>query len=162
MVAVSWRASSQKEKQMEIGPLEYVVISLEDDRFTSDILPELNAIQQNGLIRVVDLLFVGKDADGTVTVQEVSELREEEQQAYADLAENLTGLLTAQDIERLAEEIPAGNEAVVVLLEHAWTLGLAQAVRRAGGMLFTGGMVTPDVLAHVSAELAAAKEEHHA
>ncbi len=147
---------------MEIGPLEYVVIGLAVDRFTSDVLPELNAIQQNGLIRVVDLLFVSKDADGTVTVQEVSELSEEEQQAYADLTENLTGLLTAQDIERLAEEIPAGNEAVVVLLEHAWTLGLAKAVRWAGGMLFTGGMVTPDALAQVSAELAAAKEEHHA
>lgn len=147
---------------MEIGPLEYVVIGLEDDRFTSDILPELNAIQQNGLIRVVDLLFVSKDADGTVTVQEVSELSEEEQQAYTALAEDLAGLLTTQDVERLAGEIPVGSEAVVVLLEHAWTLGLAQAVRRAGGMLFTGGMVTPDALAQVSAELAAAKEEHHA
>ncbi len=147
---------------MEIGPLEYVVIGLAGDRFTSDILPALNAIQQNGLIRVVDLLFVSKDAVGTVTVQEVSELSEEEQPAYTALAENLAGLLTAQDIERLAREIPAESLAVVILLEHAWTLGLAQAVRRAGGMLFTGGMVTPDALAQVSAELAAAKEEHHA
>jgi len=147
---------------MEIGPLEYVVIGLEDDRFTSDILPELGAIQQNGLIRVVDLLFVSKGAEGAVTVQEVSELSEEEQQAYTALAEDLTGLLTAQDIERLAGEIPAGSEAVIVLLEHAWTLKLAQAVRRAGGVLYTGGMIAPDALAQVSAELAAAKEEHHA
>jgi len=147
---------------MEIGPLEYVVIGLEDDRFTSDILPELGAIQQNGLIRVVDLLFVSKGAEGAVTVQEVSELSEEEQQAYTALAEDLTGLLTAQDIERLAGEIPAGSEAVIVLLEHAWTLALAQAVRRAGGVLYTGGMIAPDALAQVSAELAAAKEEHHA
>ena len=67
---------------MEFGPLEYVVIGLADDRFNRDILTKLNAIQQNPLIRVVDLLFVSKDADGTVTVQEVSELSEEEQQAY--------------------------------------------------------------------------------
>jgi len=147
---------------MEIGPLEYVVIGLEDDRFTSDILPELGAIQQNGLIRVVDLLFVSKGAEGAVTVQEVSELSEEEQQAYTALAEDLTGLLTAQDIEHLAGEIPAGSEAVIVLLEHAWTLELAQAVRRAGGVLYTGGMIAPDALAQVSAELAPAKEEHHA
>jgi len=147
---------------MEIGPLEYVVIGLEDDRFTSDILPELGAIQQNGLIRVVDLLFVSKGAEGAVTVQEVSELSEEEQQSYTALAEDLTGLLTAQDIEHLAGEIPAGSEAVIVLLEHAWTLELAQAVRRAGGVLYTGGMIAPDALAQVSAELAAAKEEHHA
>ena len=147
---------------MEIGPLEYVVIGLQDGRFTRDILPELNVIQQHGLIRVVDLLFVSKDSDGKVTMQEVSELREEEQQMYADLAEDLAGLLTAQDIELLAEGMPAGSEAVVVVLEHAWTLELARAVRQAGGTLFAGGMVTPDALAQVSAKLAAAKEEHDA
>jgi hypothetical protein len=147
---------------MEIGPLEYVVLGLKDGRFTSDILPELNAIQQNGLIRVVDLVFMGKDADGVVVVQEVSELGEEEQMAYADLVDNLAGLLSTQDLERLAREIPAGSEAVVVLLEHAWTLALARVVRQAGGVLFTGGMVTPDALTLVSADLATAKEEHHA
>jgi hypothetical protein len=53
---------------------------------------------------------------------------------------------------------------VIVLLEHTWTLGLADAVRRAGGVLFTGGIVTPEALAQLSAELATAeaKEAHHA
>lgn len=149
---------------MEIGPLEYVVMGLEDDRFTSDILPELNTIQQSGLIQVVDLLFVRKATDGAVTIQEVSELDEQEQQGYIALGENLGGVLTAQDVEQLAKDIPAGNEAVIVVLEHTWTLGLAQAVRQAGGVLFSGGMVSPESLKQVSAELAAtaAKEAHHA
>lgn len=147
---------------MEIAPLEYIVIGLQDGRFESDILPELNAIQQNGHIRIVDLLFIGKDAEGKVTIQEVSELREEEQQVYADLAEGLAGLLTTQDIEHLAKKMPLESLAVVVVLEHIWTLELAQAVQRAGGTLFAGGMVTPEALARVSAELATAKEEEHA
>lgn len=147
---------------MEIGPLEYVVLGFEDQKFTSEVLPELNAIRGNGLIQVVDLLFVSKAADGTVTAQEVSELNDEALQAYTGLAEELTGLFTAQDVEHLAREIPAGTSAVIVLLEHTWTLRLAEAVRRAGGMLFTGGIVTPDALERVSAELAAAKEENHA
>ena len=147
---------------MEIGPLEFVVIGLQDDRFRSSILPELNAIQQNGLIRVVDLLFVSKNADGAIQVQEVSEVSEEEQPAYTALAENLAGLLTTRDVEQLAREIPTASSAIVVLLEHAWTLGLAEAVRRAGGVLFTGGMIHPDALAQVSAEQATTKEEHHA
>ncbi len=146
---------------MEIGPLEYVVIGFRDDHFMGELFPELNAIQQSGLIRVVDLLLVSKDASGVVTAQEVSELREEEQQPYAGIIEDLAGLLTAEDIEQLAGEIPPGNAAVVILLEHTWTLGLAEAVRRAGGVLFTGGIVTPEVLKQVSAELAA-KEENHA
>jgi len=147
---------------MDIGSLEYVVIGFEDDQFTGEILPELNAIQEKGLIRVVDLLFVMKDTDGTVTVREVSELGDEELAAYDGIAGDLMGLFTAEDVEQLAEEIPPGTSAVVVLLEHTWAIGLTEAVRRAGGMLFTGGLVTPDALTQVRAELAAAKEENHA
>lgn len=146
---------------MEIGPLEYVVIGFQDDHFQDEILPELNAIQQSGLIRVVDLLLIDKDADGAVTAQEISGLGEEEQQPYVGLMEDLAGLLTAEDIEKIAGEIPPGNAAVVVLLEHVWTLGLTEAVRKAGGVLFTGGSVTPEVLKQVSAELNA-KEENYA
>ena len=147
---------------MDIGSLEYVVISFEDDQFTNEILPELNAIQEKGLIRVVDLLFVMKETDSTVTIREVSELSDEELAAYDGIAGDLMGLFTAEDIERLAEEIPPGTSAVVVLLEHTWATGLTEAVRRAGGMLLTGGLVTPDALTQVSAELAAAKEENDA
>jgi len=147
---------------MNIGPLEYVVIGFQDDHFTNEILPELNAIQASNLIRVVDLLFVNRDAEGTVTVREVSELSEEEQQPFGSMMEDLAGLFTAQDVEKLAAEIPPGSSTVIVLLEHTWTLGLAEAVRKAGAVLFTGGLVMPEALAQVSAELATAKEENHA
>ncbi len=147
---------------MNIGPLEYVVIGFQDNQFMDEILPELNAIQEKGHIRVVDLLFVTKDADGTVTVREVSELSDEELAAYDSIAGDLMGLFTAEDVEKLAGELPPNTSAVIVLLEHTWTIGLTEAVRRAGGVLFTGGLVTPDALGRVSAELAAAKEESHA
>ncbi len=52
---------------LDIGPLEYVVLGFENGQFTSVVLPELNAIQEPGLIRVVDLLFVSKDALGYCT-----------------------------------------------------------------------------------------------
>ncbi len=142
---------------MNIGPLEYVVIGYEDDHFTSEILPALNTLQESDLIRVVDLVFVSTSGDGKVTVQEVSEFGEEEVRPFAGLLDDLAGWFTAEDVEHLAGAIPPGTSAVVVLLEHIWTIGLAEAVRKAGGMLFTGGMVTPEALAHVSAELAAAE-----
>jgi uncharacterized membrane protein len=146
---------------MVIGPLEYVVIGFEDHQFTREILPELNAIQQKGAIRVVDLLFVQKDADGTVRAREVNELNEQELHSYGGIVDDLMELFTAEDIEKLAEGIPPGTSAVVVLLEHTWALGLTEAVRRADGVLFTGGMVTPEALAQVGAELAA-KEGNYA
>jgi len=146
---------------MDIGPLEYVVIGFEDDHFTTEILPALKALQASRSIRVVDLLFLTKDAHGEVTLREVHELNEEDGPAFEELADDLAGWLTAEDIAKLAETLPLSASAVVVLLEHTWTLELAQAVRRAGGVLFTGGLVAPDALAQVSAELAA-KEESHA
>ena len=147
---------------MEIGPLEYVVLGFTDNQFMSEVLPELNAIQEHGHIRVVDLLFLSKADDGTVAVQEVSELHEDDLPAYAGLANEIAGWLSEQDIEHLAKAMAPGTSAVVILFEHAWTLTLAEAVRRAGGVLFTAGMVAQESLEKVSAELAAAKEENHA
>lgn len=147
---------------MELGALEYVVLGFEDHEFASEVLPELNAIQGSGLIRVVDLVFVGKETDGTVAVQEVSELSKDDLAAYEDLSDDLAGLLTAEDIEHLARQIPSGTTSVIVLFEHTWTLRMADAVRRAGSVCFAGGMVAPDASEKVSAELAAAKEEHNA
>jgi hypothetical protein len=142
---------------MEIGSLEYVVIDVEDSHFTREILPKLKAIQASGAVRIVDLMFVDKDLLGTTAVWGVNELNDEERQPYQDMLGNLKGLSTAQDAEKLAQAIPLGTSAVIVLLEHTWALDLAKVVRQAGGMLFNGGIVTPDALAQVGAELATAR-----
>lgn len=146
---------------MSIGSLEYVVIGVEGSQFTSKILPELNAVLEEDLIRVVDLVFVTKAEDGQVTLREVSELEEGELASYEGLAGNLLGLLTPEDVDQLARSLPAETSAVILLLEHTWALRLAEAVRQAGGTLFTGGMVTPEALQQVSRELTA-KEENYA
>ncbi len=146
---------------MDTGPLEYGVIGLQDDQFASAILPELNAIQKKGAIRIVDLLFVRKSVDGMLKVSEVSELSTEKLQPYQGIVENLMGLLTLQDVETLTSAIPAGTSAVIVLLEHIWASELAESVRKAGGVLFAGGIVKADALKKVRAELAA-KEANYA
>ena len=147
---------------MELGPLEYVVIGVSEQQLKSALISELNAIQEAGKIRVVDLIFVSKSADGAVAMQEVSELVEEELAEYGDIAVNLMGLLTAEDITQLTGQIPPDTSAIVILIEHTWVIGLTEAVRKNGGMVFAAGMVSHDVLAHVSAELAAGKDGQNA
>ena len=147
---------------MDIGPLEYIVIGVSDRQLKSALISELNAIQEAGKIRVVDLLFVSKAADGAVSMQEVSELVEEELAEYGDITVNLMGLLTAEDIKQLTDQIPPDTSAVVILIEHTWVIGLTEAVRKTGGMVFAAGMVSHEVLAHVSSELAAGKEGKNA
>jgi chemotaxis regulatin CheY-phosphate phosphatase CheZ len=111
---------------------------------------------------VVDLIFVSKAADGAVTMREMSELIEEEPAMHGDIAGNLMGLLTAQDLEQLTGQIPPDTSAFVVLLEHTWVIGLTEAIRKGEGVVFAGGLVSHEVLAHVSAELAAAREDQDA
>lgn len=147
---------------MHIGPLEYAVIGVPEQQLTSALISKLNGIQESGQIRVVDLIFATKEVDGSVKVKEVNDLIEKEPEVYGDISGNLMGLLTAQDIEQLTEQIPLNSSAFIILLEHTWVIGLAEAVRQSGGVAIAGGMVSHEILAHVSAELAAAKEDQNA
>lgn len=106
---------------MAIAPLEYLVIRVQARQFAREIVPMLTTIQKTDSLRVVDLLFVSKDATGAVTLQEVHELGDEDLSPFSDLVDDLQGLLTAEDIATLATDLPVGEEAVVVLLEHLWT-----------------------------------------
>jgi len=144
---------------MTIGPLEFVVIGCKGHQFTSEIVPELNSIQEKGLIRVVDLFFVRKDVNGTVTVLEVNDLNDEELALFDPIKEDLMGLLTPEDIARLTETIPPDTSAVIVLLEHAWVVRLTEGLNRAGAVLLAGGMVSQSAMEQLEAELKAAQQD---
>jgi hypothetical protein len=144
---------------MTIGPLEFVVIGCKGNQFTSEIVPELNSIQEKGLIRVVDLFFVRKDVNGTVKVLEVHDLNDEELAAFDPIKEDLMGLLTPEDIVLLTGAIPPDTSAVIVLLEHAWLVKLTEGLNRAGAVLLAGGMVPQASVEQLEAELKAAQQQ---
>jgi len=144
---------------MTLGPLEFVVIGCKGHTFTSEIVPELNAIQQKGLIRVVDLSFVRKDSNGTVSVLEVHDLNDEELALFDPIKEDLMGLFTPEDIARLTGVIPPDTSAVIVLLEHAWLVRLSEGLNRANATLLAGGMVPPTAMERLEAELKALQEQ---
>jgi uncharacterized membrane protein len=125
---------------MDIGPLEYVVIGIHDPRLSRAVCQELSALRETGLIRVADLLLVVKADDGAVTVRELSELSEAEKAVYGDLADHLLGLLTTQDVERLARQLPPDSSALVVVIEHAWVTRLTEAIRASRGVVYGGGL----------------------
>ncbi len=144
---------------MTIGPLEFVVIGCKGHTFNREILPELNSIQQKGLIRVVDLSFVRKDSNGAVSVLEVHDLQDEELALFDPIKEDLMGFLTPEDIARLTVVIPPDTSAVIVVLEHAWIVKLSEGLNRANAVLLAGGMVPPAAVEQLEAELKAAHEQ---
>ena len=144
---------------MTIGPLEFVVIGCKGHTFTREILPELNSIQQKGFIRVVDLSFVRKDSNGTVSVLEVHDLKDEELALFDPIKEDLMGFLTHEDIARLTATMPSDTSAVIVLLEHAWLVKLSEGLNRANAVLLAGGMIPPAAMEQLEAELQALQEQ---
>ena len=144
---------------MAIGPLEFVVIGYKGHQFTREMVPELNSIQEKGLIRVVDLSFVRKDADGTVSLLEVHDLNDEELAAFDPIKEDLMGFLTHEDIALLTQAVPPNTSAVIVLLEHAWITRLTEGLNRANAPLLAGGMVPQAAMEQLEAELKAAQAQ---
>jgi hypothetical protein len=138
---------------MTIGPLEYLVIDEPNDRLADEIAPLLAAIHDTEAVRVVDLLFIRKDARGNLTAQEVNDLPDEKLVDYERLAGGPWGLLTAEDVTTLASGVPAGGSAVILLLEHAWTVPLTDAIKRTGGAVIAGGMVAPEAVRQLNENL---------
>ncbi len=144
---------------MTLGPLEYIIIGCPGNSFSSEIAPELHAIQEKEFLRVVDMLFLRKEADGTVTTLEVQDLDEHELESYGVLKTNLMGLITHEDILTLSQAVPPETSAVVVLLEHLWISRLQGAIKRANGVVYVGGMIQPEVHAEVEQELIQAQQQ---
>ena len=143
---------------MVLGPLEYLVVGFEGNRFTGQILAELRAAQEKGIIRVLDLFVMKKDVQGNVTALEVSELSVEETAELAPLAGNLMSLLSPADMQQAASSIPNNSAAAMLLFEHTWAIGLKEAIKNAGGIAAFGGLVPPEVLQELEIELEAAKQ----
>ena len=137
------------------GPLEYVILGFDGNRFTGEILPKLIEIGQQGCVRLVDLVFISKDEAGSLTLLEISDLAEEEATAYEPLLNEFHGLLTAEDVTEVALELPQNSSAAVALFEHRWAMGLQWAVRAAGGQMLGSGFIHPAAQAEVVAEVLA-------
>jgi len=139
-----------------MGPLEYLVVGFEGNRFTGQILRELRAARDKGIIRVVDLLLLTKDASGSFAAMELSDLSGEEAEQLGPTAGDLLQVLEPDDVEAAASHIPTNSSAGLLLIEHTWAVGLKQAIMNAGGIPLAGGLVAPAVVQMLEAELAEA------
>jgi hypothetical protein len=144
---------------MSTGLLEYAVIGIEDDQFKHTVLPEISTLDAVKNLRILDVLFVQKHADGTVIIQKLREVSAADLSHYAGLAGDLTGMLTEELVAQRAAVIPLGTSAVIVLFEHTLAFGLT-AIRTPGGVYLAGGLVTSNMLNHGSTEPAALKERY--
>jgi hypothetical protein len=130
----------------EIGPVEYMIVAFDEDPFIGEIGPALADLVQNGTIRIIDLAFVGKDADGTVAAFELSDVDPEVRQGLENLGAEVNGLFNEEDLSAAAEELEPGKSAALLLWEDIWARDVAQAMRNAGGELLDFGRLPHDVV----------------
>jgi len=125
----------------ELGPVDYVVVEFPAgaSNFTGEMAAELRALVDSKTIRVVDVLILTKDADGSVEAKELSDVDElgELETIEAELAE----LLAADDVDQLAAAMEPGSTAGVLIWENLWAAPFAAAARRSGGQLIADGRI---------------------
>jgi uncharacterized membrane protein len=118
-----------------MGPVELFVIAFPENRFTGEIAPALADLAQSGTIRIVDLVFVAKDAAGDVVGFELNTLADDVRAAFDPLLDEPSGLVSDEDIEDLGADLEPDSSAALLLIEHAWATGLRDAIAAAGGEL---------------------------
>jgi len=147
---------------MTLGPLEYVMVAFEGNRFSGEIITALRDAQEKGIIRVIDMLVIKKDEQGNVMALELSDLNEEEARPFGFLAGGLLSIFEPDDVEATAEQMPNNSAAGLLLIEDTWAIPLKEDILNAGAVARTGGLVAPEVVQAIEAEIeaeAAAKNQ---
>ena len=125
----------------ELGPVDWLVGEFPGSKFNGQIAPALLDLVERDVIRVLDLLVLKKDADGSLEAFELSDLDEGEIGGLRSYETELAMLLSEEDVTSLAAAIEPGSSAGVLVWENTWAAPFASAVRRSGGQLVATGRI---------------------
>jgi Family of unknown function (DUF6325) len=136
---------------IEMGPIDYVLVEWPGKQPEGEIAPHLVDLVDRGLIRILDLAFLVKDEDGTITAVDLSDLGDDA--AELTIFEGAsTGLLDDEDHVEAGGALEPGTSAALLVYENTWAAPFATAVRRSGGQLVASGRIPiEDVLAALDA-----------
>ncbi|MFJ8107233.1 DUF6325 family protein [Streptomyces sp. NPDC096132] len=139
-----------------MGPIDYVVVEFPGNRMTGEAFPLLVDLVDRGIIRILDLMFIRKEEDGSVTALEIADLTGDGQLDFAVFEGVHSGLLGQDDLEEAAAAVEPGNSAGLLIYENLWAAPFATALRHGGAQLVASGRLPVQaVLASLEAAEAA-------
>lgn len=162
-----------------VGPIQMLCVAFDGNRFKGEILPELDRLKRERIIRIIDLLVVRKDEEGRVMVMTSSDLDWEQATAFGSYVGTLAGyraagpegvepgamagaaeladghLFNESDTFRVTQSLPNNMSAALVLIEHLWAKELREAVERAGGTELSNEWIRPEELLTVGPDVRA-------
>jgi hypothetical protein len=130
----------------EMGPVDYLVVAFPTDRMTGEAFPLLVDLVDRGVIRILDLVFLRKDEDGTVTTLTQVDLDRMKVLEAALFDGAASGLLGPDDVAEAAAALDPGTAAGVLVYENVWATPFAAALRRSGGQLVAAGHIPVQAL----------------
>ena len=130
----------------EIGPVDYAIIAFPGNKFRGEIAPALADLVESNTIRLIDVAFVGKDADGEVIALELTELDPEVQDSLDRLGIEVQGLLNEDDLADAADALEPNSSAALLVWENVWARRVTKAMRDAGGELLAFERVPHDIV----------------
>jgi uncharacterized protein DUF6325 len=130
----------------EIGPVDYAVIAFPGNKFRGEIAPAIADLVDAGTIRVIDVAFVGKNADGDAVAMELMELDPDVQEGLDKAGVVVGGLFNEDDLMDIAADLPPETSAAVLVWENVWARKVTQAMRDAGGQLVTFERIPHDIV----------------
>ncbi|MFI1933535.1 DUF6325 family protein [Streptomyces sp. NPDC020330] len=134
-----------------VGPVDVAVIAFEGNRFDGQVVPALQELQQNETVRILDLAFVSKASDGSVTVVELTDPGVAE--TLLQVTDAQFDLLSNEDLRTVSDSLGDGSSALVVAWENTWAARLAAAVRGSEGELVMLERVPRDAVVEAIASL---------
>jgi hypothetical protein len=142
---------------MKVGSVEYAVIAFPGNRFKGEIVPAIRELVERDIIRILDLVFVHKDAEGHVEAVELSALPRDEASPFDDLPHEEHGLLNEDDITDIASALDPNSSAGLLVWENVWSARFANAVMDADGILLANEKIPAPVVAAALEYAASAK-----
>ncbi|MEU3690593.1 DUF6325 family protein [Streptomyces narbonensis] len=130
----------------DMGPVDFLVIEFPGSRMTGKGLSLLLDLVDRGIVRVLDLAFVRKDAYGSVTALELRDLDDDGELDLSVFEGSSSGLLGQDDLDEAGMALEPGNSAGILVYENLWAAPLARELRRGGAQLVAGGRIPVQAL----------------
>ena len=130
----------------DLGPIDYLIVEFPGNKMTGEGFPILLDLVDRGLIRILDLLFVRKDKDGTTSVLNLSDLDRDGKMELSVFEGVSSGLIGTDEIDEAGSVLDPGSSAGILIYENRWAAPFAAALRRGGAQLIARGGIPMDAL----------------
>jgi Family of unknown function (DUF6325) len=118
-----------------LGPVDYMIVAFPGNEFRGEIAPALADLVEAGTIRVIDLAFVGKNAEGEIVAFELADIDPDVREGFEKAGVEVNGLFNEDDLMTAGEELEPNTSAALLVWENVWARDIAEKLRAAGGVL---------------------------